>query len=94
MLAATAWDGTVTKLPDVNEDQQATLIDLDGTAPLIAPLNECVRHFAALTARAKADARVLLTRPVPRKDRPTRTWILNPDDLEELARALPGRSVH
>ncbi|MBA2933170.1 hypothetical protein HZF05_03575 [Sphingomonas sp. CGMCC 1.13654] len=65
-------------------DQQATLIDLDGTTPLIAPLAECVRHFAALKASAKADHRILLTQPVPRKDRPTRTWILNPDDIEPL----------
>lgn len=84
----------MTKLLDENEDQQATLIDLDGTAPLIAPLSECVRHFAALTVKAKQDARVLLTKPTPRKDRPTRTWILNPDDLEELARTLPDRRVH
>lgn len=66
-------------------DQQATLIDLDGTAPVIAPLSECVRHFAALKASAKLDHRILLTQPVPRKDRPTRTWILNPEDIEALA---------
>ncbi len=66
-------------------DQQATLLDLDGTTPLIAPLSECIRHFAALKASAKADHRILLTQPVPRKDRPTRTWILNPDDIEALA---------
>lgn len=65
-------------------DQQATLIDLDGTAPLIATLSECVRHFEALRASAKADHRILLTQPVPRKDRPTRTWLLNPDDIAAL----------
>ena len=82
------------KIQDETDDQQATLIDLDGTAPMVGPLSECVRHFAALTAKAKQDARVLLTKPVPRKDRPTRTWILNPGDLEEMARTLSGRSVH
>ena len=75
-------------------DQQATLIDLDGTAPMIGPLTECVRHFAMLNAKAKQDARVLLTKPVPRKDRPTRTWVLGPSDLEELVQSLPARSVH
>jgi hypothetical protein len=93
-VAATAWDETVKKILDETDDQQATLIDLDGTAPMVGPLSECVRHFVALTAKAKLDARVLLTKPVPRKDRPTRTWILNPDDLEEMARTLSGRSVH
>lgn len=68
----------------IDLDQQATLIDLDGTAPLIAPLAECVRHFAALKASAKADHRILLTRPVPRKHRPTRTWLLNSEDIEAL----------
>jgi hypothetical protein len=71
-------------------DQQATLIDLDGTAPLTAPLSECVRHFVALKASAKVEHRILLTRPVPRKDRPTRTWILNPDDIEALAAEAQG----
>lgn len=69
-------------------DQQATLIDLDGTTPLIAPLRECARHFAMLKASAKADARILLTQPVARAGRKTRTWILNPDEIAELARQL------
>ncbi len=66
-------------------EQQATLIDLDGTTPLIATLGECVRHFAVLKATAKLDARILLTKPVARAGRRTRTWILNPDEIEELA---------
>jgi hypothetical protein len=66
-------------------DQQATLLDLDGTTPLIAPLAECIRHFMALKASVKADHRILLTQPTPRRDRPTRTWILNPADIEALA---------
>lgn len=71
-----------------NLDGQATLIDLDGTAPLIAPLRECVRHFNALNSAAKADARILLTQPVPRKDRKTRTWLLGPDEIQEMARQI------
>lgn len=71
-------------MADIPLDQQATLIDLDGTAPLTSTLEECVKHFAALRGSAKADHRILLSRPVPRKDRPTRTWILNPDDIEAL----------
>lgn len=71
-------------------DQQATLIDLDGTTPLIAPLADCIRHFAALKASAKVDHRILLTRPVPRTNRPTRTWILDPDDIEMLAEEIRG----
>jgi hypothetical protein len=37
-----------------------------------------------LTAAAKADARILLTQPVARAGRRTRTWILNPDEIQEL----------
>lgn len=72
-------------MADIPLDQQATLIDLDGTAPLTSTLEECVKHFVALKASAKADHRILLTKPVPRKDRPTRTWILNPEDIAALA---------
>lgn len=72
-------------MADIPLDQQATLIDLDGTAPLTSTLEECVKHFAALKSTAKADHRILLSKPIPRKNRPTRTWILNPDDIEELA---------
>ncbi len=70
-------------------EQQATLIDLDGTTPLIAPLAECVRHFKMLTVAAKADARILLTQPVARVGRRTRTWILNPDEIQELTAQVP-----
>jgi len=71
-------------------EQQATLIDLDGTTPLIAPLAECVRHFTMLTIAAKADARILLTQPVARSGRRTRTWILNPDEIQALATQAPA----
>lgn len=74
-------------------EQQATLIDLDGTTPLIAPLAECVRHFTMLTVAAKADARILLTQPVARVGRRTRTWILNPDEIQELAAQVPGTNA-
>jgi hypothetical protein len=70
---------------NMNLDQPATLIDLDGTAPLVSSLQECVRHFTALTAAAREDARILLTAPVARAGRRTRTWLLNPDEIEELA---------
>jgi hypothetical protein len=70
--------------PQPSWDQPATLIDLDGTAPLIADLRECIRHFAALKPSAKDVHRILLTQPTPQNDRPTRTWILNPEDIEAL----------
>ncbi|MET0269000.1 MAG: hypothetical protein ABW173_01110 [Sphingomonas sp.] len=74
----------MTDAKPVEWDQPATLIDLDGTAPLAAPLAECVRHFAAFTAAAKADARILLTRPMPRATRRTRTWLLSPEEITAL----------
>ncbi|MDB5736463.1 MAG: hypothetical protein JWO65_131 [Sphingomonas bacterium] len=69
-------------------DQPATLIDLDGTTPLIATLRDCVSHFAIFKASAKADARILLGKPVARIGRRTRTWLLNPDEIEALAYRL------
>jgi hypothetical protein len=69
-------------------DEQATLIDLDGSAPLIATLRDCVRHFAAFKPAVQADARVLLTKPVFRTGRKTRTWVLNPDELQRLVEAM------
>jgi hypothetical protein len=74
----------------INWDDPATLIDLDGSAPLIATLRDCVRHFAAFKAGVQADARVLLTKPVFRVGRKTRTWVLNPDELARLAEVLAG----
>jgi hypothetical protein len=69
-------------------DQPATLIDLDGTAPLVSSLQECVRHYRALKATAKEDARILLTAPVARANRRTRTWLLKPDEIEGLAERM------
>jgi len=69
-------------------DQPATLIDLDGTAPVIATIRDCAQHFAAFKPAAQADARILLTKPVHREGRKTRTWILNPDEIAALSERL------
>ena len=69
-------------------DQPATLIDLDGKAPVIGTIRECAMHFAIFKPFAKAQARVLLTQPVHREGRKTRTWILEPDEIEALANRL------
>ena len=69
-------------------DQPATLIDLDGKAPVIGTIRECAMHFAIFKPFAKAQARVLLTQPVHREGRKTRTWILEPDEIEALASRL------
>ena len=45
-------------------------------------------HFAIFKPFAKAQARVLLTQPVHREGRKTRTWILEPDEIEALASRL------
>lgn len=55
-------------------DQPATLIDLDGKTPIIGTIRECVMHFAIFKPFAKEQARILLTRPVHREGRKTRTW--------------------
>ena len=69
-------------------DQPATLIDLDGKTPNIGTIRDCVMHFALFTAVAKAQARILLTRPVHREGRKTRTWLLDPPEIELLAQRL------
>lgn len=69
-------------------DQPATLIDLDGTAPVIGTIRDCARHFAIFTPAAKAEARILLTAPVRREGRKTRTWILEPDEIASLSARL------
>ena len=65
-------------------DQSATLIDLDGKTPLIGTVLDCVTHFSLFKPFAKAQARILLTRPVFRTGQKTRTWVLNPDEIEAL----------
>ena len=69
-------------------DQPATLIDLDGKAPIIGTIRDCAMHFAVFTPLAKAQARILLTRPVHREGRKTRTWILEPGEIEQLSERL------
>ncbi len=77
-------------------DQPATLIDLDGKVPTIGTVRECVMHFILFKPFAKAQARILLTRPVFREGRKTRTWLLEPAEIELLARRLEaeGSSLH
>jgi hypothetical protein len=65
-------------------EEPATLIDLAGKAPLISTIRECVRHFVALTQEHRAQARILLTRPMARAGQKTRTWVLNPNEIEDL----------
>lgn len=69
-------------------DEPATLIDLDGKTPIIATIRDCAMHFAIFKPFAKEAARILLTRPVFREGRKTRTWLLNPDEIEQLVRRM------
>ncbi len=69
-------------------DQSATLIDLDGKTPNIGTIRDCVMHFALFTPAAQAQARILLTQPVHREGRKTRTWLLEPFEIELLAQRL------
>lgn len=65
-------------------DQPATMIDLEGRVPIIGTIRDCAMHFAIYKPQAKEHARVLLTSPVHREGRKTRTWILEPNEIEEL----------
>ncbi len=69
-------------------DEPATLIDLDGKAPVIGTIRDCAMHFAIFKPAAKVQARILLTRPVHREGRKTRTWLLDPGEIDELAERL------
>jgi hypothetical protein len=69
-------------------DQPATLIDLDGKAPIIGTIRDCALHFGMFKPSAKAQARVLLTTPVHREGRKTRTWVLEPDEIAALSNRL------
>mgnify|MGYP001561877117 CR=1 FL=1 len=73
-------------------DQPATLIDLDGKPPSISTVRECVKHFAILTPDARQKARMLLTRPTFRVDRKSRTWLLNPDEIQLLLTQMQDES--
>lgn len=65
-------------------DQPATMIDLDGKPPLIGTIRDCATHFALYKPHAQTQARVLLTHPVHREGRKTRTWLLEPNEIEAL----------
>ena len=69
-------------------EQPATLIDLDGKAPIIGTVRDCVTHFTMFKPSAQEQARVLLTRPVHREGRKTRTWLLEPAEIAALAERL------
>jgi hypothetical protein len=69
-------------------DEPATLIDLDGKAPMIGTVRDCAMHFSIFKPGAKAQARILLTRPVHRAGQRTRTWLLDPPEIEQLAERL------
>jgi hypothetical protein len=72
----------------VDWDEPATLIDLDGKAPVVGTLRDCALHFAMFKPFAREQARVLLTRPVHREGRKTRTWILEPGEIAALSERL------
>ncbi len=74
-------------------DQPATMIDLDGKTPIIGTVRECVMHFVLFKPFAKAQARMLLTRPVFREGRKTRTWLLNPDEIAQLAERMQAEAA-
>jgi hypothetical protein len=69
-------------------DEPATLIDLAGKAPVIGTIRDCAAHFAIFRPEAKAQSRILLTRPVHREGRKTRTWLLEPEEIQALADRL------
>ncbi len=69
-------------MPDIQWDEPATLIDLDGKAPVIGTIRDCAMHFAIFKLSAKEKARILLTKPVHREGRKTRTWILEPHEID------------
>lgn len=69
-------------------DQPATMIDLDGKPPLIGTIRDCATHFALYKPHAQAQARVLLTQPVHREGRATRTWLLEPEEIAALVARL------
>jgi hypothetical protein len=79
-------------MPATNWDEPATLIDLDGKAPVIGSLRECAMHFAIFRPEARAQARLLLTRPVHREGRKTRTWLLEPAEIQALSDRLSAES--
>ena len=76
VLAAIPWD------------QAATMIDLEGRVPIIGTIRDCAMHFALYKPHARNNARLLLTRPVHREGRQTRTWVLDPDEIAQLMKRM------
>ncbi|MDE1915798.1 MAG: hypothetical protein KGJ57_05745 [Sphingomonadales bacterium] len=69
-------------------DQAATMIDLEGRTPIIGSIRECALHFSLYKPHAREQARIVLTKPVHREGRKTRTWILEPFEIAVLAQRL------
>lgn len=69
-------------------DQPATMIDLDGKPPLIGTIRDCAVHFGLFKPEARTNARVLLTKPIHREGRQTRTWLLEPGEIAALSDRL------
>ena len=76
----------------ISWDEPATLIDLDGKTPVIGTIRECVMHFTLFKPFAREQARILLTRPVFREGRKTRTWILEPAEIAMLAARMAAEA--
>lgn len=64
------------------------MIDLEGRAPIIGTVRDCAMHFALYKPHAREQARMLLTVPVHRPGRQTRTWVLEPNEIAELSERL------
>lgn len=77
-----------TVLAAIPWDQPATMIDLEGRVPIIGTIRDCAMHFALYKPHARDNARLLLTQPVHREGRPTRTWVLDPDEIAQLTRRM------
>jgi hypothetical protein len=84
-VPATPAGATVATIP---WDQPATMIDLEGRTPIIATIRECALHFSLYKPHARDQARIVLTKPVHREGRKTRTWILEPFEIALLAQRL------
>ncbi len=69
-------------------DQAATMIDLEGRTPIIGTIRDCALHFSLYKPHARENARVLLTVPIHREGRKTRTWLLDPSEIAELSERL------
>jgi len=78
---------------DIAWDEPATMIDLEGRTPIIGTIRDCAMHFALYKPHARENARVLLTVPVHREGRATRTWLLDPFEIAELSERLK-RETH